>query len=574
MGLVSKKRLYFVIFMFAACATVLVLRLAQLQILEHERYVAQARDEHRSEKKILAHRGTIRDRNGHPMAMTTTTYDVYLRPELSTGQRAKVAQASPPLIGMSAENILAVWAEAKDKRVLLASGISYEQGRRIASRGFLGMDLELRSQRVYPEGNLAPSLLGFVGQEHQGLTGIERDFNREIGGVPGSLIYERDSFGGPIPAGYQELIPPQDGGDIILTIDRYIQRLVEQKLDEAIAEHHASGGTIIVMEPGTGAVLAMASRPTFDLTKLDLKQSVNLDKCRNRAVTDMYEPGSVFKAFTMAAALNENLVNPQTTFNDGGPVVRYGWTIDNWDGAHPGRLTMTELLQRSSNVGAVWVSDLLGPKRFYDYVARFGFGQPTSVGLAGEASGLTRTYDDPGWSPIDLNTNSFGQGISVTPLQLATAFSAIANGGLLMRPMVIKEMYDNGKTRPLEPVVVRRVMSQENSSLLIAMLNAAAEKGESKHAVVPGYHVAGKTGTASISRGAGYIKGSTIASFIGFAPLQDPRFVILVKIDEPQDWPWGSVVASPVFASIAKDVFTYYRMPPEEPALVARAGAQ
>lgn len=573
MGFGSKRRLYCVVSLFAASAIVLVLRLAQLQILEHEKYVAQAKDEHRSEKRVLAQRGAIRDRNGYPLALTVTTFDVYLKPGLSTGQRGEIARELAPLVGVPAEEIAAAWAKVQDRPFLLASNISHEQESHIASKGFWGVELEAQNRRVYPEGNLAPAVLGFVGQDQQGLTGIEREFNREIGGVPGSLVYERDSFGRPIPAGYQELIPPQEGGDIVLTIDRYIQRLAEQRLDDAITKHQASGGTIIVMEPSSGAILAMASRPSFDLTKLDLKQSQSLDRFRNRAIADMFEPGSVFKAITMAAALNEKLVNPQTTFNDGGPVVRYGWTIDNWDQVHRGRLTMTELLQHSSNVGAVWVSDLLGSKRFYDYVARFGFGQSTGVGLSGEASGLVRSPQDQAWSPIDLSTNSFGQGINVTPLQMAVAFCAIANGGYLMRPTVIKEMHDNGKRRPFQPVVVRRVMSQEASNQLIGMLNAAAERGESKLAVVPGYRVAGKTGTASISRGGGYVKGSTIASFIGFAPLKDPKFVILVKIDEPKDNPWGSVVASPVFASIAKDLLIYYRVPPEEPALVARVGA-
>lgn len=550
---------------------VLVGRLAQLQLVEHDRYVEQARAEHWGQAESRALRGAILDRNGYPLALTTAVYNVYLEPKATPTQRADAARRLAPALETTPQAIAAAWAGIGEQPLPLARNVTYDRGTLIAGLNLAGVSLVREPKRLYPQGSMAAPLLGFVGKEERGLTGIEAAFDREIGGVPGVLFYERDSLGQPIPAGYSELTPPQPGGDITLTIDRFIQRLIERELDKAVLTHTASGGTIIVMDPSTGEILGMASRPTFDLAQLDLRKPPPMNLFKNRAVTDLYEPGSVFKPVTMAAALNEKLITPDTAFNDGGPLVRYGWTIDTWDGRHHGRETMTQVLQNSCNIGAAWVSDLLGPERFYRYVANFGFGQPTLVGLAGEAAGQVRTPKDDGWWPIDLNTNSFGQGISVTPLQMATAYSAIANGGLLMRPTVIKEMIDDGKRRVTQPVVVRRVIAEESARLLRTMLNAAAEQGESKLAIVPGYHIGGKTGTASIPGANGYEKGKTIASFIGFVPYDAPKYVILVKIDEPKDNPYGSVVASPVFASLAKELMIYGRIPPTDPQALVKA---
>lgn len=249
-------------------------------------------------------------------------------------------------------------------------------------------------------------------------------------------------------------------------------------MDKAIEKHKASGGTIIVMEPKTGAILGMASRPTFDLTKLDLRDSVDMELYRNRAITDMYEPGSIFKIVTISAALEEKKVNPQTTYQCNGRVYKYGAAISTWNFAAHGRETITDLLKNSCNVGAAWVADLLAKDKFYEYVKKFGFGQATNVGLEGESSGKVRTPADEGWTPIDLLTNSFGQGISITPLQMITAVSAVANGGLLMRPYVVKEVVSPNEKHAIEPVVVRRVISSETSRVMTDMLRQVVEDGE------------------------------------------------------------------------------------------------
>jgi cell division protein FtsI/penicillin-binding protein 2 len=348
-----------------------------------------------------------------------------------------------------------------------------------------------------------------------------------------------------------------------------MQLLVERELDATIKKHKASGGTIIIMDTRTGAILAMASRPSFDVTHLDLSDEGNVDLYRNRAVTDLYEPGSVFKTITMSAALNEGVVSPQSTYVDEGVARASGWTITNWDlGAH-GVQTATQILTKSLNTGAVWLSQLLGPDRFYDYVQRFGFGLPTNVDLSGEAPGQVRTPADEGWAEVDMATNSFGQGINVTPLQLTTAIAAIANDGRLMRPYVVQEIRRGDETQVTQPEVVRQVITPETANTLTEMMEAVVDGITTIYAIsVPGYRVAGKTGTASISVPGGYKPDSYIASFAGFVPSDDPVLAMLVKIDEPKDVPWGSAVSAPVFARLASTLLPYLNVPPESPALV------
>lgn len=565
-------RLATIIILLCGSTLGLVLRLGYLQVINHEELRQQAAQEHWSQRTVTAHRGTIRDASGHPLATTVAQFNVSLNLEAlgSREQAQAVDQTLALLLGMQPGKIVAKIAEGGESSLLLKAGLPYETGLEVAKLRLSGVKLTQETKRVYPEASLASTLIGFVGKDNKGLTGIEADFNRELGGVDGKVIFERDSIGNEIPLGYRKEKPPQEGADLILTIDRNIQRLIEKKLDEAMTKHKASGGTIIVMEPHSGAILGMASRPAFDLNKLDLVSNPKMELYRNRAITDMYEPGSVFKVITMAAGLEEKTVTPQTTVYCTGSVTLNGATIRTWNGRGHGIETMTQVLMNSCNVGAVWVSEKVGKDRFYEYVYKFGFGQPTYAGLRGEAKGQVRTPKTPGWRPIDLNTNSFGQGISVTPLQIVTAVSAVVNGGNLMRPYVVKEVATDQERRVFKPVTVRRVIQEEPARQLIQMLNAAAEKGEGRMAMVPGYHIGGKTGTASIPVGGSYASEDTIASFVGFAPVENPRFVILVKIDEPKDSPWGNVVASPIFRSIAQQILVYMKIPPTEVRLAQK----
>jgi len=547
----------------------LILRLAQLQIAQYEEYRQQAQDEHWSRQSILAHRGRIKDATGYTLASTITVYDVFVHPNASPSPKSatNTARTLAPLLDMPAEEILGALSKPGEEAILVKAGVCYDSGKKIAELRLPGVQCVEASKRLYPEGNLGAPLLGFVGKDNWGLTGIEADFNQELAGVAGTLVFEQDSTGMPIPLGFRQMTPPKDGADLVLTIQRYIQTLVERELDKAIKKHKASGGTIIVMEPKTGAILGMASQPTFDLTKLDLRDSADMELYRNRAITDMYEPGSIFKIVTLSAALEEKKVNPQTTYQCNGRVYKYGATISTWNYAAHGQETITDLLKNSCNVGAAWVADLLGKEKLYEYIKRFGFGQPTSIGLEGESGGKVRTPTDEGWTPIDLLTNAFGQGISVTPMQMITAVSAVANGGLLMRPYVVKEAISPKERHVFEPVVVRRVISVETSRTMTDMLRQVVEEGGGKLAEVPGYHLAGKTGTADIPQAGGYTSKGTIAGFVGYGPVEDPRFAILVKIDQPKDTPWAGEVAAPIFKSIAQQLLTYMKIPPASAAV-------
>jgi len=565
------RRLAIVVAVLAVAVLGLVFRLVDLQLVNHQDYREQAQAEHVSRVDILPRRGAILDRNGYPLAASVDAYDVLVDKHIwGDGDKARQpAEKLADLLNRPTDDVLADLDASISREVVVARGLDYQGSVAVEELGLPGVRLMRSSRRVYPEGNVAPALLGFLGRDNFGLAGLEADYDHELGGAAGTLVYERDGRGNLIPVGEQKRVAAEPGADIILTIDRYMQHLVERELDATIKKHKASGGTIIIMDPRTGAILAMASRPSFDVTHLDLSDEGKADLYRNRAVTDLYEPGSVFKTITMAAALNEGLVSPQSTYVDEGVAHISGWTITNWDmGAH-GVQTATQVLTKSLNTGAVWLSQLLEPDRFYDYVKRFGFGQLTGVGLSGEAPGQVRTADDDGWSEVDMATNSFGQGINVTPLQMITAISAIANDGRLMRPYVVQEVRSGDESQVTQPTMVRQVITPETANTVTDMMEAVVDGITYIYAIdVPGYSVAGKTGTASISVPGGYKSDSYIASFAGFVPSDDPVLAMLVKIDEPKDVPWGSAVCAPVFARLASTILPYLKVPPDSPALV------
>ncbi|MSQ09582.1 MAG: penicillin-binding protein 2 [Dehalococcoidia bacterium] len=566
---ISKWRVGSVMFMLGASSLLLVGKIAHIQLVEHADFAMQADDNHWGKQLLMAPRGAVRDRNGNPLAMSINRWELSIDPSQleKPGAREAAINIATKATGLSFSDIEKKLAGAT-KAVVISDQVDYAQGKPIAETGLPGVRVKELVTRAFPEGALASTLVGFLGKDHFGLTGVERDFDRDLAGVPGHTRFERDSIGNPIPLGYRTTVNPKPGGDIYLTIDRYIQRVVERQLDDTLKEQKAEGGTVIVMEPDTGAILAMASRPSFDVRKLDFSDPKTMELIRNRAITDLYEPGSTFKSMTMAAALNEKLVTPETTHNDNGPVVKYGGAISNWNFVHVGVETMTQLLVRSNNVGAVWVAEKLGTEKMYNYINRFGFGQPTNIGLSGEASGFYRTPKDPAWTPIDLATSAYGQSVTVTPIQLITAYAAIANGGTLMRPYVVDRVVTPERSRLTQPIAVRQVIGADTARTMRTMLKQVAEEGTAGKGTVPGFAVAGKTGTASIPSAAGYDE-KTIASMVGMVPYDQPKAVILVKIDNPKGSQWGSQVAAPVFSALAKELLVYWRVPPTEDAYVS-----
>jgi stage V sporulation protein D (sporulation-specific penicillin-binding protein) len=549
----------------------------QLQIIDHSQYAREARETHLSQVTINDRRGALLDRNGYPLAASENAYDVMVERDKWLDNSAEAAEASAKLAdatGVPAEEMLRIVTDVDVFEVPVAKGLSYEEASAVRELGLRGVRLVDAARRVYPEGNLAAQLLGYVGQDHTGLTGLEIDLDTMLGGSKGSITFERDGLGNELAIGERTETPSLPGANVVLTIDRYIQRLAEQELDRALTDHKAVGGTIIVVQPETGEILAIASRPTFDVTRPDLSDEGKVALFRNRSITDTYEPGSTFKIFTMAAALDQGLVSPGGWWYDSGSVDLNGYSIRNWDFSANGSQTVQQILSKSLNTGAAWLASICGPQSFYDYVYRFGFGVSTNSGLSGEVDGKVRTpeNDPENWRSVDMATNSFGQGIAVTPLQLAMALGAIANDGTLMKPQFVKEIAGPLETTTIQPEVASQAISPETSRTLLDMMGVVADGVPKTYLDVHGYRVGGKTGTANFTtENGGYKQDAYISSFAGVAPLEDPKLAVLVKIDEPKGVPWGTVVAAPAFGRIVEKALAYMNVPPTEPVLVQAA---
>lgn len=565
-------RVWAVVGAIAFGSLVVTLRLVQLQIVEHKQYAEQAHASHISQETIVDRRGALLDRNGYPLAASQDTYTMMVersRWQDETTAKSQAADLSKAT-GVPAQQMIDIVNSVDVFEVPAARNLTYEQAQAVRELGIPGVRLVDSAARVYPEGNMAASLLGLVGQDNIGLTGLEADLDSLLSGSNGLITYETDGLGKVLNIGDRTETPPQAGSNVALTIDRYIQSIAEEQLQKTIDEHRASGGSVIVIRPSTGEILAMASRPSIDITKPNVGDS-NPDLFRNRAVTDAYEPGSVFKLMTMAAALDLGLVTPDTHWYDSGAVTFDEWTIRNWDLSSNGEQTVTQILTKSLNTGAAWLSSLCGPDNFYAYAQNFGFGAVSGSGMGGESAGAVRspTTDPSGWTSVDLATNSFGQGISATPLQVAMALAAIANDGMLMKPQIVSQIVGPNGTQAIQPEPVRQVIKSDTAHTLLNMMGTVADYIPTNYLDVPGYRVGGKTGTANIADENGsYIPDTYIASFAGVAPLDDPEIAVLVKIDKPKDVPWGSAVAAPVFSEIANKVLPYLGVAPTESALV------
>ena len=562
----SPWRLRVVATIFVVLGVLLVLRLVQVQILEHPRFEAEARDAHFWTQQVQGPRGAILDRNGLPLVTGVDTFEIHVDRqawELDPDNERRAVGELSRLLGVETEAIQAIVRSGDGRDILLALNVPFGLGEAITAEGLPGVKVTPASLRRYPEGGLASQLLGFVGRDNQGLSGVEFDFDGLLRGQPGRLVFERDSLGNPIPFGAQVETLTQPGADLVLTIDRSLQRIAEEHLARALEDTGARGGTILMMDPHTGDILAMASAPTFNVTELNLADpSTDLSLFRNRAVTDMYEPGSVFKVVTMSGAVDAKVVGPQSTFVDTGAIVVGARTIRNFDLSFHGTQTMTQVLQRSLNTGTTWVATQLGANRFYSYVRAFGFGQETASGLSAEARGILKEPGNLFWSEVDLATNSFGQGISVTPLQIARAYSVIANGGELVRPRIVRAVIAADGVRDLPPVIERRVISEETSAVLRGMMQAVVDGVAAHPAQTPGWPVAGKSGTSDVVEDGVYLEDESIASFAGFAPADNPRVVVLIKLDRPQGQIFGGVVAAPVFSKVLADVLPALGVPP------------
>lgn len=541
---------------------VVAVRAFQLQILQGEKLKRLGERQYLKEWIVLPKRGTILDRAGEPLALSLEAQSVYARPR-RIQEPETVARSLAQALGL---NPVEVQQKLNSEKafVWLKRQITPKEAEKIKALNLAGVGMSLEPNRYYPQGQLAGQVVGFVGRDSQGLEGIELHYDTYIRGESGTSVIERDALGRRVLAqGVEEIqVPP--GADIHLTLDTSIQYLAEKQLEATATKYHAKAGIAVVVEPFSGEVLALANYPFFNPNNSSRQSS---QQWRNRAVTDSFEPGSTFKTILAAAALEEDVVGKEDLFYcEFGKYSFAGKTIH--DTHEYGWLPFYKIIQYSSNIGVTKVAEKLKKERYFKYIDRFGFGRLTGIDIPGEASGMVRSPDS--WSAIDLATHAFGQGIAVTPIQLVMAYGAIANGGFLMRPFVVRRVVapDGEVLMANQPHVLRRVISEKSARLLTSILKGVvSDGGTGLMAGVEGFEVAGKTGTAQkadLAHG-GYSSRKRVASFIGFVPADDPRLVMLVIVDEPEGSVYGGVVAAPAFRNIARGALRHLAIVPDKP---------
>lgn len=589
----------------------LTARLAYLQVVRRDYFTAVAESQRRRASELRSHRGTIYMSDStsrssdlsdiFPVATNEQAATVYAVPreiddpsrvadELApallafrqrqaqrtqdimaeTGQTTPAPDAPPPsegdqldLLRLDLLNKLNQKTDPYEPLIRPYELIDPELRQFLDDKKLPGIIVEAQEVRTYPEKSLAAHALGYVGYEEEGRvgrSGLEGYFEEDLAGRQGFLAAEKDSSGQLIGVGHRQFEPPQDGADIILTLDRVVQAFIEAELKAGVTKFSAEGGSVIVMDPQTGAILGLATYPTFDP---NYYWAISDPRVQTNPVTsDLFEPGSILKPLVMAAALEDGIVKPDTTMVDSGPVKVDKYIIDTFDSQHHGLITMTQVLEQSNNIGMVWVGQQLGAQVLYDYLRRFGLGERTGVTLEAE----TQTYIAPPnqWNVATVATASFGQGIALTSLQALNAMNAIANDGLLPAPHLVNQMrYSDGRVDTTAPANVRRVISSETAAQIEAMMVSVIENGVAGLARVPGYYLAGKTGTAQVPDERGrYSPDRKIISFVGYGPVDNPRFSVLIKLDNPAGLSFASGTAAPMFKNIATKLLQYYQIPP------------
>lgn len=557
-----------VIFIFVIIVGV-ICRLYLLQVISHDSYKLLADGQHTLFKELIPERGEIflKDKDGlYPAAVNRETRMAYGVPKEMENAK-ETAEKIADALQLDKNELEEKFSKPDDMYEVIKHKLSDEEINKVNELKLKGIHLVEESYRFYPSNELAASVLGFIGWKDKTLSGrygIEAYFEDKLRGEEGQINHNRDASGRMISIGDKDLVHAENGDNIILSIDHTVQYEAEKILKGAIAKNNADSGSIIVMEPQTGKILAMATAPTFNPNEYAQVEDINV--YRNSSVSDAYECGSVFKPITMAAGLDSKVISPETTYTDTGAVKEAGYTIKNSDLKSNGLQTMTQVLEKSLNTGVIFVEKKLGNKNFAEYVKRFGFGEPTGIELIGDGSGNINNLKNLK-SDIQFFTASFGQGISVTPIQLITAYNAIANGGLLMKPQIVdKIVHEDGSEEQVLPQEAKRVISQQAAAQLGQILRSVVVNGHGKRADVPGYLVVGKTGTAQVAstNSRGYAEGINIGSFAGFAPLNNPRFTILVRMDNPRNVEWAESSAAPAFGELMKFLLEYYKIEPTE----------
>jgi cell division protein FtsI (penicillin-binding protein 3) len=514
-----------------------------------------ALSQHRETVEIPAGRGTILDRRGRPLAIGEQATTVYADPRQIRNPRA-VARAAERTLGIAADEVAARLADRSKGFVYVARKADPAAAAALARLGLTGLGFYPEERRSYPQRSVAAHVLGYAGVDNRGLAGLERSLDPVLAGVPGRQTFVRDPFGRAIEVVKTE--PEHEGRDVFLTLDHGIQARAEAVLAETVKSSRAKAASAIVLDPRNGAILAMAVAPGYDANLFGRQPA---EHTRNRAVTDIYEPGSTLKVVTVGGVLSEGLVSPRTEFTLPYELQVADRTIHDSHERGTERMTVAQILSHSSNVGTVTLAQLLGERRLAQWIKRFGFGQIAGIDYPGEVRGIVPALKD--WSGSTIGTMPIGHGIGVTPVQMAGAYAAIANGGVWVQPHLVDRIEGSDRRRPER----RRILSPGVAATLTALLRGVVDEGGTgTEAAIPGFTVAGKTGTAAKPdpRG-GYSTSRYVASFVGFVPARDPRLVILVTIDEPGTNIWGGVVAAPAFQQIARFGLQYLEVAPDAP---------
>ena len=561
----DNKRIEYTVRVLLCIAVVLVGRLFFLQIIDKSDLQAKNLSQVQVDRKLQSPRGTIYDRNGRPLAMSVVTKSLYADPKMIKQSPSEVAELIAPYVTMSKEDIVKslqedtafVWIDR-----MMEPEKSKAVAQLIEDKNLEGLNFVEESKRYYPNGNLAAQVLGFVGTDDKGLDGLEMVLDDELkGGIQKELV-ATDRKGNAIFGSVLSKYLPDKGKSVTLTIDASIQFIAERALDKAMEDTGAKHASVIVMDPKTGEILAMANRPTYDPNHYSQGSEEDF---KNIAVTNLYEPGSTFKPIIASAALASGKWKLDQVYNDKGSFVANGHVMQNWNGEGYGPVRLIDILKFSINTGMAEIGTTTGADILSKYVRNYGFGSKTGIELPGEGAGIL--YNPEDMSKLDVATMSIGQGIAVTPLQMVRAFGALANGGAMMKPHIIKS-YSNSQgdvTSTTETSVVGQPVPAETAKTIVDILEKEVSEGGGTKAMVEGYHFAGKTGTAQKldTKHGGYLDGQYIASFIGFGPVEDPKFVVLVVIDDPQKGSYyGSQIAAPVIKDIVSQLVRYYQMSP------------
>ena len=564
----SRFRIYITIVMILVSSGLVFFRLYVLQVRAHEQYKEIASDQHKFRQKILPARGEIflREKSGlFPVAVNRELMTAFAVPkEIENLERAITFVSE--VLNLDRGEVAYKLSKNDDLYEVLKRKLSEEEVQKIKQLDEKGIYLEGEDWRYYPGEDLASHVVGFVGyqdKELEGIYGIERQFENELRGQLGMLEQERDTLGRWISIGSKSVTPARSGNDIILTINHVLQFKAEVALKNAVERHGADGGKIIIIDPYSGQIIALAAVPTFNPNEYSNVEDMGV--FRNSIVSDEYECGSVFKAITMAAGLDTGKVTPETTYVDNGQIQEAGFTIQNSDLKAHGVQTMTSVIEKSLNTGAIFVEKQVGNQQFFRYVKDFGFGKKTGIELPSETAGNISNLETN--RTIEFYTASFGQGITVTPIQLAMVYGAVANGGEMLKPHVVYSIGKSSKEMHIfEKEIKKTVISKEAANQLTLMLESNVTVGHGKSAGVPGYRVAGKTGTAQIpdKETGGYLENATTGTFAGFGPVDNPVFVMVVIIDYPKDVEWAESTAAPVFGELSKFMFDYFGIEPTE----------